>query len=323
MGEFEWIEEIKRKFEGLVPEGSQGIGDDCAVIPLGNGSSLVVTTDMLVEDVHFIQQQISAENLGHKALAVNLSDVAAMGARPVGSFLSIGLPKHLDEKWRSSFIDGYKKLSVLYQVPLLGGDTTLSEKLVINVTAIGRIETKNLKQRSRAQVGDRICVTGNLGDSATGLRLLAEQKLLPNALAQAHFCPKPYVNEGVWLGEQDEVNAMMDVSDGIASDLIHILRASQKKAQIELAELPMSGEMENVCRKHDWNANEIAVTGGEDYVLLFTVKEDRFDNLNNRYRSEFNQNLVPIGQIKEGVPSIEWIEKGGLINLDWKGFTHF
>jgi len=325
-GEFNWIGQVREMFSSLLPAGMEGIGDDCAVIPIGNGESLVVTTDMLVEGVHFLPDKISPEELGYKSLAVNLSDVAAMGATPTGSFLSVGFPGHVGEDWQNGFLRGYKKLSEEFDVPLLGGDTTASEKWIISVTAIGKIANTDIKRRSGAKSGDLVCVTGNLGNSAAGLRLLLNKNKFSDeetALTKDHLHPKPYVLEGEWLGAREDVHAMMDVSDGIASDLVHILEASGVSAEVELTHLPFSDAFKKTCRKYDWNAEELAVSGGEDYVLLLTVDPDHFQGLNEEYKNRFGRNLTAIGRVEEGLPRISWLKNGKIREANWKGFEHF
>ena len=325
-GEFGWIEQIQKQFASLVPTGMEGIGDDCAVIPISGGESLVVTTDMLVEDVHFVLDKIPPVDLGYKSLAVNLSDVAAMGATPIGSFLSIGLPGHLDGDWRDAFLSGYRMLSKKFNVPLLGGDTTASERLVINVTAIGKVPNANIKRRSAAKPGDLICVVGNLGNSVAGLKLLlnkTDYTVAENSLIYAHYHPEPFVKEGAWLGAQEGVHAMMDVSDGIASDLVHILEASRVSAHVELTQLPISNALENVCEANSWNALELAASGGEDYTLLLTVGVQEIADVNREFYALFGRELEIIGQIENGTPQIEWLHHCEAVDVDWKGFSHF
>ncbi|MCD8184961.1 MAG: thiamine-phosphate kinase [Rikenellaceae bacterium] len=325
-GEFGWIEQIRRQFAPLVPAGTEGIGDDCAVIPAGAEDAFVLSTDLLVENTHFLKDKISPEDLGYKALAVNLSDLAAMGACPVASLLSIGLSESLDESWRNLFLKGYEELSCRFRVPLLGGDTVISEKLVINVTVIGKAQAGEIKRRKGSLPGDLICVTGNLGDSAAGLKLILEE--LPVApeyqpLLSAHYRPYPFLKEGGWLGRQPEVHAMMDVSDGIASDLRHLLEASGVGADIELSRLPISESLQRCCRAFDWNAERLAVAGGEDYVLLTTVDADSFAALDERYRALFGADLHILGKITEGEPEIRWKSMGKPVSVTWQGFSHF
>ena len=238
LGEFGLIGLIREKFASVPDSGYEGIGDDCAVMSCGDGTSLVVTTDMLVEEVHFRLRTTDPYRLGRKSLAVNLSDVAAMGAAPAASFLSIALPPDTTVEWVERFLDGYRSLSSEFSVPLLGGDTTASPgKLAISVTAVGRVHDSEIKRRASARLGDRIFVTGTLGDSAQGLADLREDRP-ETEFAAAHLDPRPHVREGAWLGKQRAVHAMMDLSDGLASDLGHILKASGAGAEISVERIP-------------------------------------------------------------------------------------
>ena len=174
LGEFGLIEEvIAPEFKELVNKHLTGIGDDAAIIPIDKHTSHIHTTDMMIEKTHFLRDKISAYQLGYKSLSVNLSDIAAMGGRPVASYLSIGLPKDMEVEWVEEFMHGYKALSSQYHVPLLGGDTTSSEdKIIINVGVTGEIPVKNIKLRSAAREEDVVCLTGKVGDSAGGLQIL-------------------------------------------------------------------------------------------------------------------------------------------------------
>jgi thiamine-monophosphate kinase len=311
LGEFEFIEAIRRAFSGVGEGGIVGIGDDCAVLPVGGGEVMVVTTDMLVEDVHFLRHATSARELGAKSLAVNLSDIAAMGARPVASLLSIALPAECRGEWAQEFMEGYRQMSVLHGVALAGGDTTSSQGgIAINVVAIGRATPEQLKYRSGAQSGDIVAVNGPLGESAAGLRdILAGRLDTPRA--HIHRNPAPQVAEGEWLGERAEVHSMLDLSDGLASDLGHILKASGVGAKIELGAIPTPVSIED------------AVAGGEDYKLLFTVALDCFANLAADYLAEFGVPLYAVGRITDAPPEIVWLEDGHPVTRDWHGFVHF
>ncbi|MDR0955084.1 MAG: thiamine-phosphate kinase [Rikenellaceae bacterium] len=326
-GEFGWIEQIRRQFGALVPSGAEGIGDDGAVIPLSDRQSLVVTTDMLIEGVHFVRSAIRPEDLGYKTLAVNLSDVAAMGAVPIASFLSVGWPADVSEAWREGFLQGYRSLSEEFGVPLLGGDTTASGRIVLSVTALGKVSNERIKRRNGARVGDLICLTGSLGDSAAGLVIQTEQpeNEAEKQLLRAHHRPRPYIKEGEWLGGQRAVHAMMDVSDGIASDLRHILDESGVSARIDLDRLPISAALRDVAARRGWDAEQLAAAGGEDYVLLLTVDPQAFEAVNREYHLTFGTPLHPIGTIEaaEAEPSIAWSREGKIISINWQGFTHF
>ncbi len=310
-GEFGLIEQIRRQFGDIAHEGMTGIGDDCAILPQGNGLSWVVTTDMLVEDVHFLRAHISPFDLGYKSLAVNLSDVAAMGVAPCASFLSIALPSDLPSDWMEAFLAGYHALSARYRVPLLGGDTTSSkEGLSISVTAMGQGDDSLLKRRSDAIPGDMILVSGRLGDSAQGLHDLLSGRLDSPFIA-IHHHPEPAVEEGVWLGAQSAVHAMMDLSDGLASDLKHILKASRVGAEVSVEKIPTRVSV------------ELAVTGGEDYQLLCTAEAAAVPILQQQFEARFGRPLYAIGQITADEPRIIWRQNEREIHPDWKGFTHF
>ena len=210
---FGFIEQLAARFVALPANGFEGIGDDCAVLPVGNGEALLFTTDLLTEGVHFLRAATSARELGGKSLAVNLSDVAAMGGRPVATLLSLSLPADTTDAWATEFMEGYREMSERFGVTLAGGDTTRSTAgIVINVTAIGRADATHIKRRSDARAGDTIFVTGELGASGAGLNdILAGRYDTP--AAAIHRNPQPHVAEGLWLGARPEVHAMMDLSD--------------------------------------------------------------------------------------------------------------
>ena len=282
-GEFELIGWIKAQFP--VPEGILGIGDDCAVIPQKSGMETLVTTDMLVEGTHFLLEDIDPYSLGWKTAAVNLSDIAGMGGKPVGSFLSSALPERIGDDFIRRFFEGYKAISDRFGCPLLGGDTTASpDRYCLNVTVLGACASGQSRKRSAAQPGDLICVTGPLGDSAAGLKIIleyvgkgerpAECGLTEEeaVLRERHYRPMPRIPEGMALATTPGVNAMMDISDGIGSDLRHILKASGVGARVDVRSLPLSAELRTVCARRGWDAAALAAGGGEDYELLFTCR---------------------------------------------------
>lgn len=327
IGEFGFIERFAHRFEDLITPPAMGIGDDCAIFPANELYDYVFTTDMLVEDIHFIRSKISPFNLGHKALTVNISDIAAMGAKPVGSFLSIAIPANVEVEYLDELMEGYHQLSQRFHIPLMGGDTTRSpEKLIINISVIGRIGKKQSRLRSMACAGDIIAVTGFLGDSATGLKVLLENhktSWLTDYFVQCHNRPNAAVEEGIWLGEQNGVHAMMDISDGIASDLKHILKASGKAAIIETDKLPISEQLTEYGEMKRLNIIQLATSGGEDYQLLVTIKDSEFDSIANAFKKRFKKPLYPIGFIKEGKPQISYSSNGEPTTEPGSGFNHF
>lgn len=327
IGEFGFIERLKPMFSHLVGEQQMGIGDDCAVIPSDDGFDWLVTTDLLMEGVHFLREAIPPQHLGIKSMAVNFSDIAAMGGVPVGSFLSIAIPADVEVEYLDELTKGMYAISEQYGVPLMGGDTSKSLKhLAINVCVLGKCPKGTARLRSMAQVNDVICTTGPLGDSAGGLQVLLNH--IPIAgdaatLVDRHHLPIPRINEGRLLASFDGVHAMMDISDGIASDLPHILRASRCGAVVDLDKLPVSSVLERAALQHGWSAEELAASGGEDYELLCTIKPDAFESISHAFANAFGRPLMPIGVIREGTASICWNRNGQAASLQGGGFAHF
>lgn len=324
-GEFELIGWIKEQFE--VPEGILGIGDDCAVIPQRDGLETLVTTDMLVDGIHFLMEDIDPYSLGWKSAAVNLSDIAGMGGKPVGTFLSTALPKSIPDGFTEEFIRGYKDISDRFNCPLLGGDTTASkDRLCISVTVLGSCGAGQSLKRSGARTGDLVCVTGTLGDSAAGLKLVLERQSngcgsheapdTERILVDRHYRPMPRVAEGQKLAATTGIGACMDISDGIGSDLRHILEASGVSASVDVRSLPLSAELRDLCARRGWDAAELALDGGEDYELLFTCRPGTPVSIPHTVIGEII--AAPDGS-DPAVPVIIW--EG--TDRDFTGFRHF
>lgn len=313
MTEFGLIEYVAQLFGSVERQGWEAIGDDCTVLPIGGGEVLVITTDMLQEDVHFLRSATSARELGRKSLAVNLSDVAAMGVKPVAALLSLALPAELTEGWAKEFVDGFHSLAAEHSVALVGGDTTSSKSGVsINVVAIGRGRAECVKRRSSARVGDAIYVGGELGASALGLRDILSGEF-DTRNAAIHRNPEPQVELGEWLGERGEVRAMMDLSDGLASDLCHILKLSGCGAEVDVDAVPAVG-----------GDVEAAVCGGEDYKLLFTVDGSVAEQFERCFEQKFGYAPYRVGRVvASSEPQIVWLKSGQRITPSWRGFTHF
>ncbi len=312
LGEFGLIGEISRSFSA--PEGVRGIGDDCAVIPQRGGVDTLVSSDMLVEGSHFLLEDIGPYRLGWKSAAVNLSDIAAMGGRPMASFLAFALPEDFSVELAREFMRGYRDISLEFNCPLLGGDTTSApDRMSICVTVLGECPHGAARLRSYAREGDLVCVSGPLGDSAAGLRIILDgigRDAAAEALVERHYLPTPRVDEGLALSATPGVHAMMDISDGVGSDLRHILEASGVGAEIDMAALPFSAELKTVCAGQGWDPAELALCGGEDYELLFTLTPEA-------ERSLCLPHFV-IGRITSG-SGIVW--KGS--QRDYLGFRHF
>lgn len=327
IGEFGLIKRFSHHFLDNLPPGVTGIGDDCSVIPINNKEALLVTTDMLIEDSHFLKNKISPFELGYKSLAVNLSDIAAMGGTPRAAFLSLGIPSSIDVEWLDEFFSGFKALAKKTNTLLLGGDTTKSsDRLVINVAVTGIAKLEKIKKRSTALPGDIICVTGITGDSGGGLLALLQNLSQDDDvkyLIQQHHLPEPHLNEGKWLAGQKAVHAMMDVSDGIESDIKRIMEASGVGAEIKLEKLPVSHQLKAVSNKNNWNFYEIAAGGGEDYCLLVTVDEKTYSSLNNEYNKAFSRDLTAIGLINQNKGELQIKLNDEIVKPVKHGFDHF
>lgn len=327
IGEFGLIARMAPMFLKDLPEGFTGIGDDCAVIPRKEENSLLVTTDLLIENTHFLIEKISPEDLGFKSLAVNLSDIAAMGGRPTGSFLSLGIPHRTAVDWLDRFFSGFQSLAAAESIHLLGGDTTSSpDHLVINVAVLGDVHPAKCKRRSAARTGDIICLTGRVGDSAGGLKILLEN--LPRnepgeRLIQSHNRPQPHTSEGIWLSEYSSVHAMIDLSDGIHSDIQRIMEQSRRGAEIHLDKLPLSDDLRQTASQFGWDPASIGVAGGEDYVLLCTVDPNEYVRLADAFSRHFGKSLINIGAILPLESGIRYFSCGRIVKDDFKGFEHF
>ena len=248
-----------------------GIGDDCALLQPDPAQSLAITSDMLVEGRHFFANA-NPEWLGHKALAVNLSDLAAMGAKPVGFTLALALP-HADSSWLAQFSQGLFRLAQQWQCPLIGGDTTQGP-LTICITALGHVPTGAAIKRSGAKVGDDIWVSGSLGDARLALGALRsewplDQSSLEAAVPRMHQ-PEPRITLGMQL--RGIASSALDVSDGLLGDLGHILKASQVNAEVLIDQLPIS---RTLAAQTEQLRRQCAANGGDDYELCFTTPKNK------------------------------------------------
>lgn len=325
--EFEFIDSLRRRF-------GPGIGDDAAVFQSAAGKETVITTDLLVEDIDFRRTTAPALLLGHKALAVSLSDIAAMGARPRWSLISIGVP---DDVWQTEFVDqfyeGLASLANRYGVQLIGGDTSrTNEKVVVDSIVLGECNTGQAVKRTGAQPGDQIFVTGSLGGAAAGLRLiergahLAEQNLADDDSQKIDHVllrqlrPEPRVGWGMVLGEERLATSMIDISDGLSSDLNHLCTASGVGALIESSLLPIDHQVVELCGRRALDPLQLALHGGEDFELLFTVRADSVGRLPRRVDGS---QITRIGEVKIHADGVRISEGPRVWELNPGGWKHF
>ncbi|MBC8462059.1 MAG: thiamine-phosphate kinase [Deltaproteobacteria bacterium] len=328
MGEFAFIRSIQEGSH-FSPEGLiKGIGDDCAVIGPYQDRVFLITTDLLVEDIHFIWDRISPVDLGQKAVAVNLSDIAAMGGIPRHLFLSLAIPPAMGVETLHSFYQGIKAMCERYDTNVLGGDTSASpDGLTINVTAIGEARGDEVLFRSGAKAGDKIYLTGTLGDSAAGLRLIKEEFSAPAPLAavlkEAHNRPQPQVEAGRVIAQSGLATAMIDVSDGVLSDLGHVCGASGVGGILFESALPISNSLKALAEINNFNPYELALSGGEDYQLLFTVPREDAGQFETIFQENSSSPIYCLGEIT-GEEGIKIVRPGGVREeVKVEGFDHF
>lgn len=323
-GEFFLIERLSKNFPQSSRQNVIGIGDDCSATVFDENLFHITTTDLLIEGVHFLRDKISPYKLGQKAVAVSISDIAAMGGIPENTHLSLGLPGGTDLGYFDEFFKGFKKGCDEYSIELLGGDTTKSpERIVINVSLQGKVEKDRVKLRSGARPGDIVCLTGVVGDSGIGLGILLKEWTTTDDayFIKCHNEIVAHIKEGRWLSQFNAVHAMIDISDGIASDIKHICRRSHVRAEIELADLPLSTfaqaffTMTKRCRSK-------VVSWGEDYCLLVTIAPQPFPDIARKFQHTFGHPLHTIGIIKEG-DGVHFTNNGGPFKKPLSGYDHF
>ena len=310
----------------------QGIGDDAAIVRQSCGNDLVITADLLVEDIDFRLEWMPARVLGHKALAVSLSDIAAMGAHPTYALLSIGIPKKI---WQTTFVDelyeGFFELADAHRVTLIGGDVSRTPcRVVIDSIVLGEVKRNRAILRSGAKPGDHIFVTGSLGGAATGLKLLGDgvrvsgknprsrRAIAEQNLLLRHLKPEPRLAWGAMLGENRLATAMIDISDGLSSDLLHLCDESGVGARIDARRIPIDKYIVEIGRKA-LDPLELALNGGEDFELLFSVNPRNVKRLSVKLD---HVATTYIGDVRSQT-SVDLISGSHSVPLTSEGFKHF
>lgn len=321
-GELALIEKIQQRVaRSSTRSVSLGIGDDCALLRLRPDEEAAVTTDLSIELRHFLRNLHPPEAIGHRAVARGLSDLAAMGARPVAAFLSLGLPAELTRAsrrntpaWIDRFLDGFQQLAVQHKTPLAGGDLAQSSIALADIVLIGAVPRAKALLRSGARPGDLIYVTGSLGGSAYGLQLLksgGRHKLSEPAFSP-HLSPQPRIAQGLWLRRHAAATAAIDISDGLSTDLNHLCERSGVSAEIDSSRLPIFAGA----------SLQEALHGGEDYELLFTASP-----ATRMPRRISGIPVTPIGVItrtRDHRPRVMLIDSsGGKKPLEPQGWEHF
>ena len=315
ISETEVIHKIKNRFP-------KHIGHDTAEINVPSDSSCVVTKDLLIDDVHFRTSYVEPKSLAYKALHANLSDLAASGAQPKFIVLGLSVPKTY-EAYVYEFIDHFLTLCKSNQVDIIGGDTTASQSgLFVSITAIGYTKKGYRKTRYGAKKDDLICVTEPIGRSYLGFLALENKVNGLLEFKESFLFPKAKAQEGIWLGKQNAITSMMDISDGLFIDLKHLAETSKVSAEIDLDKLPLSNDFIKACELLKLDPFNTLLVGGEDYGLLFTVQKEYFTKISHQFFNTFSYQIHCIGHIKDG-DGISIKKCGNKINLPLKPFSHF
>ncbi|HEU4438293.1 MAG TPA: thiamine-phosphate kinase [Methylomirabilota bacterium] len=310
-----------------------GIGDDTAVLAVPPGHRLLATTDLLIEDVHFRRVSAAPADIGWKALAVNLSDIAAMGGTPRWALVALAVPVETEVDAVDAFYAGMADAAAPHGVVVVGGDTSASpDGWMVNVTVLG-LHAGAPRLRSQARRGDMVGVTGAVGASAAGLFALEmgldqarERGVAPGWLAdiaRAHLRPRARIAEGLWLGEAPGVHAMMDCSDGLATDLGHICRESGVGARIRVDQVPVAAAAREAARALGQDARQWAVSGGEDYELLVTCSPEAADRLAAGLADATGTPLSIIGRIDGPSGEVVFVDAEDSPVAMRAGFEHF
>jgi len=324
IGEFGLINRIRKWTSTSDPALLKGIGDDVAVIETG-AKVWLVTTDLLIEDIHFELTWTDPFHLGRKALFVNLSDIAAMGGIPKYFLISLGVPKDLPLPFISLFYRGLKDGAKRFGVDLIGGDTSLSKKIIINICLLGEGKKGSLLFRSGARIGDDLFVSGTLGDAALGLKILQKNGLRGRlkGLIKKHLSPSPRIQLGQALARNHWATAMIDVSDGLLIDTNHLLEESGVGARIWEDRIPLSKLYQKWIHSFSKSPYQFALSGGEDYELLFTAPPEMRKRISHLALSL----KIPITQIGKIFPKREGLHLVGKDGKEYSpsrlGFEHF
>jgi len=304
----------------------RGIGDDAAVVhPRGAHEYWLITSDMLLENIDFCRESIEPASLGYKALAVNLSDLAAMGARPRFYTVSLALPSEISQGWILRFYKGMSELGRSYGAYLIGGDLSGSKSgISVSITALGESLKRRVVYRTGGRAGDWLYVTGTLGKSAAGLKLVERGLSRPQSRVQkaaiwAHQRPEPRCKAGLWLAQSGLIHCMMDLSDGLSTDLARLCAASKVGAEVYASWLPVFAE------SAAWGCDpvQMALHGGEDFELLFAVPESKAELLEKSYPSTLPA-ITRIGRLtgERGIVRLRGRGKR-VIRLKDQGYDHF
>lgn len=311
-----------------------GFGDDCASFKIDRSYHILLSTDLLVEDVHFRKGYFSAFQLGYKALAVNISDIAVMGGMPTQALVGLAIPSVLDISFVEELYDGLIKTGEEYDISVIGGDTVGSPgPVMLSITILGAVEEGNMVTRKGAKPGNKIMVTGELGSAMLGLEIIEHQEGMGKKGEEANdlrrtcsrfIHPVPRIKEARAIAQRHLATSMIDLSDSLSQDLTHICRSSEVGARIKKKSLPIAPEVKKIIKKKGKDPFLYALTGGEDYEILFTVRPEDVELVKDLVLKETGTIVHEIGEIcpaEDGIILID--ETGDEKPLRPCGFNHF
>ncbi len=333
IGEFGLIDEITKEFGTVNNSSILGVGDDAAIIDRGENTATLVSTDMLIEGVHFNLMYVPLKHLGYKAVAVNLSDICAMNGKPEQIVVSMAVSNRFSLEAMKELYSGIKAACDHYKVDLVGGDTTSSTSgLIISITAIGSVDKDRVVKRSGAKENDLLVVTGDLGGAYMGLQVLERERAVyeenpsiqpdldgHDYIIQRQLKPEARIDVIDFLRELNVVpTSMIDISDGLASEVLHICKASNVGCHVYDEKLPIDGATSMTAIDFNLDPNTCALNGGEDYELLFTIDQKDYDKIKG------NPHMTVIGHITHPSNGIYYVDKNGsAIELRAQGWNHF
>jgi thiamine-monophosphate kinase len=330
LGEFGLIERIRKLLPDTGRDVMIGIGDDVAVLRTGGDKVWLATCDVQVEGSHFLRESISPRDLGKKALAINISDVASSGGSPRFALVSLGLPRGLEASFIDGLYSGLREEAALFGVDIVGGNiSSVRHGLFIDIFLLGEAPEEEVMLRSGASAGDLLVVTGTLGDAAAGVALLLDPSLkstpdYARLAGERRDTPTPRVREGRIVAASRLASAMIDLSDGLAGDLGHLCERSGVSARIVAGDLPVSEEnraLAAASRGDEWH---FALHGGEDYELLFAAKPENARELADRIARETGTRASIVGELlPAGRPPELALQGGRTVLLDERGWDHF
>jgi thiamine-monophosphate kinase len=304
------------------------MGDDCAVLRPAADMELLLTTDTQEEGVHFRRDWASAEDIGWRCLAVNVSDIAAMGGTPLGAVVALSLPAALDVAFVEALYDGMQAVAQRYACPVIGGNISQrADTLSVTITVAGQVPYGQSVYRAGAQVGDEIWVTGDLGAAKAGLEVLSHPQAVAGlhtaAVLQRYRRPQPRLYEAQYLRQQARLHSLLDISDGLSSDLRHICEASGVGAELEAAALPLSEDVRQIARALRVDPLLFALHGGEDFELCLTAPSGSIGHIQDAFGERFSCPLVRVGTIQPGHGVQLRLPQGEVVSLQAQGYDHF